>query len=163
MIVIDSSSTDGTAEFLSGQEGICLHTISAQQFQHGATRNLAVQLSDADFVDFLTQDAMPAIETWLYVVVSLLESYPKAAGAFGRHIAHDGASPYTRIEPEHHFCSFQELSIELSAVTYPEKFCAKAPGWHQVLYFYSGNNSFLPRSAWEKDPYPCDPPGQDQL
>ena len=63
-------------------------------FQHGHTRNRGVDWSDAEFVAFLTQDAIPADEHWLYNLVSALESQPAAAGAFGRHIAHDGADGF---------------------------------------------------------------------
>ena len=58
---------------------------------------------------FLTQDAIPADEHWLDNLVSALESQPAAAGAFGRHIAHDGASPLIRDELECHFSGLDKF------------------------------------------------------
>jgi len=59
-LVIDSSSKDDTvARLLSA--GAEIRTIAAQSFDHGATRQMAVDiLDDVEFVIFLTQDAIPA-------------------------------------------------------------------------------------------------------
>ena len=94
-VLIDSSSNDGTLarlrSFAKRNANVSVHQIDQQDFQHGYTRNQGIAWSDAEFVAFLTQDAIPADKYWLVNLVSALENEPQAAGCFGRHIAHDDA------------------------------------------------------------------------
>lgn len=60
VLVIDSSSTDGTATMFK-QWGATVHVIPQSEFDHGGTRRLASELMAwANFLVFLTQDAVPA-------------------------------------------------------------------------------------------------------
>lgn len=60
MLVIDSSSTDGSAE-LARAAGFPVHAIPGDRFNHGATRQLGVQmLAEAEILVFMTQDAVLA-------------------------------------------------------------------------------------------------------
>ena len=68
VLVIDSGSTDGTAE-LARRYGASVHRISEDEFDHGATRNLGVSLSGGEYVAFIVQDAMPLDEAWLAAMV----------------------------------------------------------------------------------------------
>jgi rhamnosyltransferase len=57
-LVIDSSSSDHTVE-LAKEAGFTIHQIDKSGFNHGATRQLAVNMmADADVAIFLTQDAI---------------------------------------------------------------------------------------------------------
>ena len=165
-VLIDSTSNDGTLDqlhaFAERQPNVTIQQIAKQEFQHGHTRNRGVAWSDAEFVAFLTQDAIPANEHWLDNLVSALESQPAAAGAFGRHIAHDGASPLIRDELECHFAGLDRLPKALSLNSNQELICADDQGWRQVLHFYSDNNSCLRKSIWQEIPLPC-VPFKDQL
>jgi len=59
-LVIDSSSQDDTVARLQSA-GAEIRTIAPESFDHGATRQMAVDiLDDVEFVIFLTQDAIPA-------------------------------------------------------------------------------------------------------
>jgi hypothetical protein len=92
IIVVDSSSSDGTGDFCRSATDIVFEQIAQSEFSHGKTRNRGVELAQGEFVAFLTQDALPTDEFWLYNLVSLLEACPNAAGAFGRHLAWPNAS-----------------------------------------------------------------------
>ncbi|WP_186509952.1 glycosyltransferase [Synechococcus sp. RS9902] len=166
-VLIDSNSTDGTLEqlqaFAAIQPNVTIQQIAKWEFQHGHTRNRGVADSDAEFVAFLTQDAIPADEHWLDNLVSALESQPAAAGAFGRHIAHDGASPMIQNELECHFAGLDKFPKALSLNSKQELICADDQAWRQVLHFYSDNNSCLRKSIWQEMPLPCVPFGEDQL
>lgn len=163
IVIVDSSSNDGTQEYLQKQQDILFHTIPQSQFQHGATRNLGIKLSDAEYVAFLTQDALPASNYWLYDLVSCLEAHPSAAGVFGRHIAYEEATEFTKRDLLQHFAGFDQFPVELSLQTDFEKVKQGDRGWNQVLHFYSDNNSCLRRSVWEKYPYPEVAYGEDQF
>lgn len=59
VLIIDSSSEDGTVE-LARQAGYQVHTINRNEFNHGRTRQLAVELlPEAELLIYLTQDATP--------------------------------------------------------------------------------------------------------
>lgn len=166
-LLIDSASSDGTVEqlerFAASQPHTRVHQIQQDEFQHGHTRNRGVAWSDAEFVAFLTQDAIPADEQWLYNLVSALDAQPNAAGAFGRHIAHDGASHLIREELKRHFQGLDRFPKALTLNSNQERICSDDQGWRQVLHFYSDNNSCLRKSVWQQIPLPCVPFGEDQL
>lgn len=96
VIVIDSSSTDGSAE-LARSHGATVRVIPVEQFDHGATRNLGVSLSAGDPVVFTSQDAYAEDEHWLARLTDLGEH----AGVYGRQLPHHDATP-----PERYFLDF---------------------------------------------------------
>jgi GT2 family glycosyltransferase len=60
VLIVDSASRDGSVS-VSVYAGYRVETIDQLQFNHGGTRNMAVDLcSDCEFVVFLTQDAVLA-------------------------------------------------------------------------------------------------------
>jgi glycosyltransferase involved in cell wall biosynthesis len=163
IIVIDSGSNDGTLEVMQADERILLHRIKQSDFGHGKTRNLGVELSRGEYVAFLTQDAMPASTTWLADYVLLLDHFPHAGGAFGRHLAWPSASPFTKRDINAHFEQFFHHPIAVSKDTNRERWDADDPSWRQLLHYYSDNNSCLRRSVWAKIPYRDVAYGEDQL
>ena len=112
-VIIDSGSRDETLKiarkFIERLPALDLYQIPKGEFQHGYTRNVGVDLSHSEYVAFITQDAIPANDKWLYNLVNALESSPNAAGAFGRHVAHDDADPFTHQELKNHFKGFDWL------------------------------------------------------
>lgn len=61
-IFIDSSSSDGTAQYLR-DAGYTVISIERSTFNHGKTRNLCLDLCTTEFVIFMTQDACPQDDT----------------------------------------------------------------------------------------------------
>ncbi len=162
ILVIDSGSTDGTVEFIRTCPGIRLQQIDQSSFQHGRTRNLAFELAQGEFVAFLTQDALPRDRYWLGHIVTLLERYPDAAGAFGRHRAYPHAGPFTRRDIDAHFDSLERWPMRLSRQTDEKMWLSGDIQWRQLLHFFSDNNSCIRRSAWEQIPFPEVDFGEDQ-
>ena len=166
-LIIDSGSSDETLdvchEYASKINSLSVYSIPKNEFQHGFTRNVGVDLSSSEFVSFITQDAIPANDKWLYNLVNALESTPNAAGAFGRHIAHDDADPFTKAELKNHFKGFDQLPVSLSLSTDKQLVINDSEGWRKILHFYSDNNSCLRKSVWDELPLPCVPYGEDQL
>lgn len=92
VLVLDSSSNDGTAE-LARTAGFRVHTIARADFNHGSTRQLAAELlPDVDILLFLTQDAVLAGTN---DVNRLLEVFadPGIAAAYGRQLPRPAAVP----------------------------------------------------------------------
>ena len=95
LLNIDSASTDGTSELA---ESSCFEVvrIARTQFNHGATRQLAVDhLEDCSIVVFLTQDAILADRNSIAEIVACFDD-PEVAIAYGRQIPHVGATPIER-------------------------------------------------------------------
>lgn len=93
VIVIDSSSSDNTAEH-ADESGFLVHSIPKSEFNHGGTRNQAVEFakSFADVVVFMTQDAILASPDSL---ANLLAPFvdPEVAAVCGRQLPHHEATP----------------------------------------------------------------------
>ena len=162
VLVVDSGSTDGTVEFVQSNPDIHLHQIPNSEFQHGKTRNLAISLTQGEYIAVLTQDALPVDEYWLYNMVCSLEHFPKAAGAFGKHFAWPEADPYTKRDLEQHFDGFEQHPYCVSQFTDQAKWNHGDIGWRQFLHFYSDNNSIMRRNVWKDIPYPEVKFGEDQ-
>ncbi|SMX45896.1 rhamnosyltransferase WsaF family glycosyltransferase [Actibacterium lipolyticum] len=160
---VDSSSSDGTTEWLKEQSDISLTVIDQKDFQHGRTRNFGASLGTAPFIAFLTQDAIPAHEDWATDIVKMLRHYPDAAGIFGRHLPYPDHPLFVRQEIENHFKNMEQFPLALSRDTDPEKWGSGDRGWRQLLHFYSDNNSAMRRTIWENIPYAEVDYGEDQV
>ena len=90
VLVIDSGSDDGTVETFR-EAGALIHSIKRQEFNHGGTRQLGVDMfPDADLIVFLTQDAILADPDAL-VRLSRCFDDPEVGVAFGRQLPRLGA------------------------------------------------------------------------
>jgi rhamnosyltransferase len=140
IVVVDSGSTDGSAE-AARRAGARVHEISAEEFAHGRTRNLAARLSRGDVLVFTTQDAAAANERWLASLVSAL-SGESVGGAYGRQLPDDDATP-----PERFFLDFM----------YGPHGRIQRVGNEDELTFrqtlFSNVNSAIARDVWAQHPF----------
>jgi rhamnosyltransferase len=90
VFAIDSGSSDATLGILE-QAGVSVQHIPTQEFGHGRTRNLAARRATGSRLVFLTQDASPANEHWLARLLAPLDSFPRVAGCYSRHIPRVGS------------------------------------------------------------------------
>ena len=90
VVVVDSASKDGSVA-LAEALGARVHPIAAVDFNHGGTRNLGVSLARGEVVVFTSQDAYAPEDDWLEKLTAPVRS-GAVAGAYGRQLAHDGAS-----------------------------------------------------------------------
>lgn len=91
-LVIDSSSDDNTVALFT-EAGFRVHKISRESFDHGATRQLAIELSpDADIIIFMTQDAILADSSSLQSLVNTFAD-PSVGVAYGRQLPAPEATP----------------------------------------------------------------------
>lgn len=106
---------------------------------------------------------MPVDEFWLYNIVSVLERFPRAAGAFGRHIARPTASPFVKRDIKEHFGRLIRYPLALSRDLSASQWQLSDEVWRKVLHYFSDNNSCLRKSVWEHVPFPEVEFGEDQL
>jgi rhamnosyltransferase len=91
IIIIDSSSLDKTIGIVKSGDSKKV-TIRKEDFSHGKTRNLGVQITKSDIVVFLTQDALPMDMQCLKNLIKPLECFQVVA-SFGRQIPRADSSP----------------------------------------------------------------------
>lgn len=113
--IIDSSSKDDTV-ITAKNAGFDVVTISNSDFNHGGTRNLAVEMhfNTYDVVVFLTQDAIPGFG----FIERLLDAFddPMVACAYGRQLPHHNANliaqhaRYFNYPESGYVCSFDDVS-----------------------------------------------------
>ena len=92
ILVLDSSSTDGTAE-MAQRDGGRVVTIPRADFRHGGTRQHAAELaSGADVLVYLTQDSILADANALVRLTAAFDD-PAVGAAYGRQLPRPGANP----------------------------------------------------------------------
>jgi rhamnosyltransferase len=135
VLVIDSGSGDGSVE-IARRFPVRLHQIPNAEFGHGRTRNLAMRMTAAPFVAFLTQDATPAHPRWLAELLAPFAD-PRVAATLGRQLPRRDSDPTT-------------------ARTVAEAYGPRATvvqGSIDGLPVFSSVNSCVRRTAWEAVPY----------
>jgi rhamnosyltransferase len=85
LIVIDSGSTDGSAELIRQARPDHFIQIASHEYHPPRVMNLGMRLASSDFGIFLNADATPQGKNWLSPLVSAL-SDPKVAAVYGRQI-----------------------------------------------------------------------------
>jgi rhamnosyltransferase len=107
VLVVDSSSNDGTAE-LAASLGAETLIIPQTQFNHGKTRELARNALDTDIVCMFTQDAYLVNEKSLALLVApIIED--KAKISYARQIPHPGASFFEAFPRHYNYSSTSQL------------------------------------------------------
>ena len=109
-LVIDSSSTDGTAD-VARKYGWQVRCIPRAEFSHGGTRQMAVELlpKDIEIVVFLTQDVRLPDRYSLEKLVGAFadnqdnDQEAHVAAAYGRQVPHEGASIYAAVDREFNY------------------------------------------------------------
>lgn len=86
ILVVDSSSDDGTAAEVARHPGVELVAIDRKDFNHGSTRDMALKHTSGDFVCFLTQDAVPASDEYLAMLVAPMLADEEIALVSGRQL-----------------------------------------------------------------------------
>jgi len=87
ILVLDSSSTDSTIDIIKSYNVDYL-VIPKEEFDHGGTRTLgAKQCYEADFLIYLTQDALPYNEESIHNILQPFEDATVGA-VYGRQIAY---------------------------------------------------------------------------
>ena len=149
VLVIDSGSTDGTAE-LAGRHGASVYRIDPNEFDHGATRNLGASLSAGHYIAFLVQDALPTDDKWLAAMVENLDADETVAGVYGRQIPRPDSSPLTRALMRDWPTSSLERREQFDGG--PEPYAALPPDTRRSLSTFDNVSSCIRRPVWERIP-----------
>ena len=141
-IVLINTGEHLPEELFSGigdnSENIEVIDISEEEFDHGATRNRAAQGSSADFLLFMTQDAIPADDDLIANMKKAFDT-PGVAAAYARQLADSDASPAERFSRQ---------------FNYPDKSCVKSAADMDKLgiktFFCSNACAMYDRAVFER-------------
>lgn len=109
IIVMNTEKNFWKEEWVKGMDNVEVHHISRGEFDHGRTRKEAAAMTDTDLFLCFTQDAVPADNRVVEMLVKAFES-PKTAAAYARQLPDQD-------------CRFIERYTR--SFNYPEKSCIK--------------------------------------
>jgi rhamnosyltransferase len=158
LIVVDSGSTDGTAE-LARRYGATVHQIPKSEFDHGGTRNLGISLSRGKYVALIVQDAVPFDEHWLAAMIENLERDEQVAGVYSRQIPHLDAGPLTRVVVNGWATASLERREQYAEE--PERYAKLPPMKRRRMAIFNNVSSCIRRSVWEEIPFERTKFGED--
>ena len=157
-VAVDSGSRDGTRELLE-KAGFRVHTIPKHEFDHGATRDLALSLTKGKIVVLLVQDALPAGPEFLEALARPFEADPKVAGVYGRQVPKPGGNPVLRARLERWAAGRTEPRLQEELTL--EAFQALSPWERLERCSFDNVASAVRRKAWERHRFGRRPFGED--
>ena len=128
VIIIDSSSTDGTKE-LAFREGCEVFSIRPEKFSHAYTFNLGADKAKGEFIFYVSVDVIPKNNLWAYNLIKHFKD-KKVAGVFGKQ------------EPIKGFNTIEEFKIKRM---FPDK--------ERSVALFSNASGVIRKDVWENEKY----------
>lgn len=165
VLAIDSGSSDGTWELL----GKCAASfpvpfrrkrIDKSEFDHGDTRNLLAASTAGDLLVFLTQDAIPASDTWLATLAANFDD-ERVGAAYCRNLPRPDCDLLTRVFSANdpgYMSGRRETRLPDDAT-----YALMNAHERRVLYNFNDVASAVRRELWERHPFPRTWFGEDVL
>jgi rhamnosyltransferase len=141
VIVIDSGSTDATLE-TARRYPVRIEQIPPQTFHHARTRNYAAGLAKGEVLVFLSQDAIPASDTWLAAFLSDLKE-PGVGAVYGRQLPKADSGLERRSAFAAMYGGARIVKMPMDGVGLGHKY-----------YHFSNANSAIWRSVWNATRFP---------
>lgn len=160
VICVDSGSSDSTLEIIA-KYPVRLYEIPPQDFGHGKTRNYGASKARGEYIVFITQDALPASNTWLDNFVRAMSEDDQIAGGFGIHYPYPDCNLFDKRDIKAHFDRFGKEN-RVMYIDDQQRWLSDESYMHE-LCFFSDNNSCVKRSVFEKHPYPDVEYAEDQI
>lgn len=143
IVMVDSGSTDDTLQ-VARRYPIRIEQIPPQTFHHARTRNYAASLARGKYLVYISQDAIPATDTWLKALLSNFRDLSVGA-VYGRQLPKAGSGA------ERH---------EVLSSLYGDSRIVKYPRDGVMLghkyYHFSSANSAIRKEVWEATRFPDD-------
>jgi rhamnosyltransferase len=155
-LVIDSGSADGSAE-AAERAGAELLRIDRADFDHGATRQAAVERADTELVAFLSQDAVPE-PGWLGPLHAAFAD-PGVAGATARILPREDSSALARRTAR---ASPLAAAVPRVVRVEPAAFRALDRGERRAYCLFDNVASMARRALLLRHPFPRTMMGEDQ-
>lgn len=103
VVIIDSESDDDTIAKAKTFDGVKTISIKRKDFNHGGTRDFAIQQTTGDIILCLTQDALPCDKFYVERLIAPFAEDEKIAMASGRQVPRLDASPIEKLTREFNY------------------------------------------------------------
>ena len=103
IVIIDSASDDDTVTKAKKFDGVKTISIERKNFNHGGTRDFAIQHTTGDIILCLTQDALPCDKFYVERLIAPFAEDEKIAMASGRQVPRPDASPIEKLTREFNY------------------------------------------------------------
>ena len=138
--------------------------MSRADFNHGATRNRAIELSSGERIALLAQDALPAADDYLARIFGALDD-ARIDGAWARQVPRPNCDPILAERLRNWYGSREEASRSALAPGDAEaaraKWSGMSPRERYAACAFDNVASCLRRSSWERHPFPEREFGED--
>jgi len=145
VLIIDSGSSDNSVKiirkFHDKYNNLTLKEIDKSEYSHGGTRQLAAEISDGEYMVYLSQDAVPYNQNWLREMLKPFEISEKVVAVPARQKPRDYCFPAMKYDIN---AVFNEQGIE-DAVTVWTRTISEQIGTYTKESFYSDVCSAAPR------------------
>ena len=146
IVVADNESTDGSREEAE-RRGAVIVDIPRHEFTHGGSRELLMRSSHGDHVAFVTDDVLPASESWLAELLAGFDDAEDVCLVYGPYIPRPDASHMVSRELTEFFRSLSPDGSPRVDRGLPDDL-----RWGPGTFFTSANGC-VSRAAWERVPF----------
>lgn len=152
IIVMNTEESMWNKEWEKLSDVMEIHHLAKSEFDHGGTRARAAELSDADVMIFMTQDAMPADRELLAELLKALEQDENIAAAYARQLPNAECSfveRYTRAfnYPDRSVVKTKEDMVQYGIKTF---FCSNVCAAYKKD-IYQKQGGFVRRTIFNED------------
>lgn len=165
VLLYDTSSTDKTPKIIQKyakkHSNLRYKTLTKEEFGHGKTRDEAAKDAKGEYIVYLTQDATPAHDRWLYEMIKPFELSDSIVAVVGKQDPRPKAFPLLKGEIR---SVFRNLGVDNGTTIYYLDDFAKTQAQYDEICFYSDVNSAARRDfLLNTIPYKHVPYSEDQL
>lgn len=165
VLIYDTSSVDKTpqivAKYMKKHANLRFKTITKEEFGHGKTRNEAAHDARGEIMVYLSHDAIPSHNTWLYEIIAPFDINQKIVGVTGKQIPRPKCVPLLKYEIR---SVFKNLGPDFGTTVFYKDSFMKNPVYYDSVTFYSDVNSAARREYLVGSlPYRDVPYSEDQL
>ena len=165
VLIYDTSSKDATQKIIKKyakkHDNLRWKEITKAEYGHGKTRAVAAFDARGEIVVYLSQDATPQNQRWLYEMVKPFELNEKVMGVLGKQVPWSTAPPVLKYEIRNVFGGFGN---DCGTTFFYDDDFAKGQYEQDVISFYSDVNSAARKSILTGEiPYRDVPYAEDQL
>lgn len=150
VICVDSGSVDQTLKICRKNQARII-SVAKKEFNHGLTRDKAIGLTKSEYIILLTQDAVPADESWLENLIQPISGDEKVAAVYSRQIPRLDCHPLAKYHLSFYIgCSRKRRIQEIR----DRKAYHNLSQWNKYALIHFANvSSCIRREVWENFPF----------
>ncbi len=151
-IIMMNTRTDTDVEaFVKGMEKVELHEVEKKDFDHGGTRDAGVGFSDADYLLFMTQDALPADEKLVEELANAFTE-PAIKAAYARQLPKDDCRELERYTRDFNYPAESRVksSADLQTLGIKTFFCSNVCAMYE-RETYVNQGGFIHKTIFNED------------